>query len=582
MSFEYGCAITNKYAFLDEGEDPSDLLAQVSVVDKAGSKDAKSGKDAKSTKGGKDAKAGSKDAKTGGKDAKKQPLQQQTDNSVKSGSKDGGDAKKASGQQQQGQNKPRQPELNKENAVNRQAGGGSGRPFGDRRQPRQEGEGGGFRNNNQDGTKPARRSGPPRDGQEGGGGGGFGSFGGPRPDRPPRRPRTDNEGNVIEGGSGEQGGEDGGFRRTGGGGGGFRGPRGGAGGSGGFRRFGGAGGEGGNNFKRRSNDPDHPREFDRHSGNDKTGIKPIDKKDGAGKGNWGTPEDEIVAEETLNDTQGEQNEGNSNWAARVDESEEAKKEDENEENKDTPNLMTLDEYKALQMKINNKNEFNIRKPGEGEDLSKWGKTYVLPKKADEEDEEEEDEEEEDEEENEDEEDEKKKSLINQIQIKFYEPAQSGRGGRDDRGGDRRGGARGGDRGDRPPRRDGGDRPPRREGGDRDNRRPPKTERTHNDSAPAPLGDDTAVQASVVASSGVSPLKQEHTGEQHEQRRDGGFKPRQQGSGGGGGGRGGNNGPRRDGGGGGGGRGGQSGRGNQPRVHVPKIEDEKDFPSLGKA
>ena len=135
MSFEYGCAITNKYAFLDEGEDPSDLLAQVSVVDKAGSKDAKTGKDAKSAKGGKDAKAGSKDAKTGGKDAKKQPLQQQTDNSVKSGSKDGGDAKKASGgqQQQQGQNKPRQPELNKENAVNRQAGGGSGRPFGDRR-----------------------------------------------------------------------------------------------------------------------------------------------------------------------------------------------------------------------------------------------------------------------------------------------------------------------------------------------------------------------------------------------------------------------------------------------------------------
>ena len=28
----------------------------------------------------------------------------------------------------------------------------------------------------------------------------------------------------------------------------------------------------------------------------KSGIKPIDKKDGAGKGNWGTPEDEIVAE----------------------------------------------------------------------------------------------------------------------------------------------------------------------------------------------------------------------------------------------------------------------------------------------
>ena len=81
MDFEYGCAITNKYGFLnenDEVEDPSELLAQVSVgkeVPAAGKKAAPSAKTA--------AKPG--DAKKIGKpvgDSKK-PLQQ-TDNSVKS------------------------------------------------------------------------------------------------------------------------------------------------------------------------------------------------------------------------------------------------------------------------------------------------------------------------------------------------------------------------------------------------------------------------------------------------------------------------------------------------------------------
>lgn len=35
------------------------------------------------------------------------------------------------------------------------------------------------------------------------------------------------------------------------------------------------------------------REFDRHSGSDKTGIKPIEKKDGFGSHNWG---DQIEAQ----------------------------------------------------------------------------------------------------------------------------------------------------------------------------------------------------------------------------------------------------------------------------------------------
>ena len=90
MDFEYGCATTNKFSFLDENEveDPSDLLAQ--VTKEATPAPTKGGKAA----AGKDAKAGGKPgAKTpaaaaGAKDAKKQPLQQQADNKSKAGLED--------------------------------------------------------------------------------------------------------------------------------------------------------------------------------------------------------------------------------------------------------------------------------------------------------------------------------------------------------------------------------------------------------------------------------------------------------------------------------------------------------------
>ncbi|VDN47889.1 unnamed protein product [Dibothriocephalus latus] len=44
--------------------------------------------------------------------------------------------------------------------------------------------------------------------------------------------------------------------------------------------------------KSRPRAPNH-REFDRHSGSLKTGVKPVIKKDGYGSGNWGTIEDEL-------------------------------------------------------------------------------------------------------------------------------------------------------------------------------------------------------------------------------------------------------------------------------------------------
>lgn len=38
------------------------------------------------------------------------------------------------------------------------------------------------------------------------------------------------------------------------------------------------------------------REFDRHSGSDRTGIKGVEKKDGHGRGNWGTEADELAGQ----------------------------------------------------------------------------------------------------------------------------------------------------------------------------------------------------------------------------------------------------------------------------------------------
>lgn len=514
MDFEYGCVITNKYSFLNENEDqdPSELLAQVS---QGKEKDAKqtTGKDAKT---GKTAKA--TDAKTGktaiaAKD-KKQPLQQKTDNSVKATG--GQQGRQGSANQKQAGPKPvgqsQQPREDKENTSNRVGSGNdqqNNRRSGDNqnrpRPPRPEGEGG-YRGNN-DGTRPPRRQGPRPEGA--------GQDRPDRPDRPPRRPRPqyNQEGGVVEGGEGGnvEGGE-GGFRR---------------GGSGGNYR-----GRGGNyrgGFRPRR---EGEREFDRHSGSEKTGVKAVDKKDGAGKANWGEPVDELVIEDAQTET-AEPTE-NPNWAETVNESEEVKNEEDDEKNQ--PGFMTLDEYKALKNEIAKKNEFNIRKPGEGEDTSKWGKTYELKKKKKEEEDEDEEEEEEEEEQEEEEDPEevKKRLLLNQIKIKFNEPASSGRGGRGRGRGEGRGGSR-----------------------------PDRTNVPQQQKANESIQSNTSEPA-------ANANEQEEPQQSPE-------KPRVNRDGNRGGSRGGRGGP-----GGRGGRGGQSRGSNQPRVNVPRIEDEKDFPSLVKA
>merc|ERR1712110_687058 len=118
----------------------------------------------------------------------------------------------------------------------------------------------------------------------------------------------------------------------------------GAGRGGGRGRGGDRGGRGGRGGK---------RDFDRKSGDDKTGVKPVDKKDGNGSHNWGTFEDEIKAEDDKasvsasdesppeNTEQKEKTEGE---VTELDAEAEAKKAAEEEEAR----TMTLDEWKAQQ------------------------------------------------------------------------------------------------------------------------------------------------------------------------------------------------------------------------------------------
>nr|XP_020507429.1 plasminogen activator inhibitor 1 RNA-binding protein-like isoform X1 [Labrus bergylta] len=115
------------------------------------------------------------------------------------------------------------------------------------------------------------------------------------------------------------------------------------------------------------------RDFDRHSGNDKSNQKSEEKRAGGGSNNWGTVKEEVSeAEQTAaaeTTPEGEENAPASS----------ENKENEVEEVKNEgPKEMTLDEWKAMQDKERTKVEFNIRKPNEGAD-SQWKKGYVLHK-----------------------------------------------------------------------------------------------------------------------------------------------------------------------------------------------------------
>lgn len=124
------------------------------------------------------------------------------------------------------------------------------------------------------------------------------------------------------------------------------------------------------------------REFDRRSGSDKTGVKPVDKREGGGPHNWGTIKDDI---DELNKTgsEGEPVEekpvvegavagaGAGDAAAPTEPAVPAE---------DEPRELTLDEYKALRNAQRTQPQYNLRKAGEGEDLTQWKKLVPLEKK----------------------------------------------------------------------------------------------------------------------------------------------------------------------------------------------------------
>uniref|UniRef100_A0A7N8YM08 SERPINE1 mRNA binding protein 1a n=1 Tax=Mastacembelus armatus TaxID=205130 RepID=A0A7N8YM08_9TELE len=144
------------------------------------------------------------------------------------------------------------------------------------------------------------------------------------------------------------------------------------GGSGGGR--GGRGGRGRGMGRSDGFDSRGKREFDRHSGSDRS-LKGEEKRGGSGSHNWGTVKDELNELDQSNVTE-ENPEGEEHPPA-----DSENKENEVEDMKDEgPKEMTLDEWKAMQDKERAKVEFNIRKANEGAD---WNKGFVLHKsKAD--------------------------------------------------------------------------------------------------------------------------------------------------------------------------------------------------------
>lgn len=113
------------------------------------------------------------------------------------------------------------------------------------------------------------------------------------------------------------------------------------------------------------------REFDRHSGSDRSSLKGEEKRGGSGSHNWGTVKDELNELDQSNLTE-ENPEGEEHPPA-----DSENKENEAEEVKEEgPKEMTLDEWKAMQDKDRAKVDFNIRKANEGAD---WSKGFMLHK-----------------------------------------------------------------------------------------------------------------------------------------------------------------------------------------------------------
>ncbi|MCP9262298.1 heat shock protein 90 [Dirofilaria immitis] len=132
------------------------------------------------------------------------------------------------------------------------------------------------------------------------------------------------------------------------------------------------------------------RQFERLSGSDRTGIKSMDRKDGFGKSNWGTDQDEMSGQtEQMNDgTEGYRTTGRSllvalksvmkedDAAPREKTQEELRLEAEAEAR---AKQLTLDEFKAQIASKRSEPQFNIRQAGEGTNDKDFGKLRREPR-----------------------------------------------------------------------------------------------------------------------------------------------------------------------------------------------------------
>lgn len=131
--------------------------------------------------------------------------------------------------------------------------------------------------------------------------------------------------------------------------------------------------------------------YDRHSGSDKSGIKPVEKRDGTGAHNWGNVNDDLAGQEgdtsvNAGETGGAASSGEENNADVANADPNAVTEGGETSTlapvPEEPKLMTLEEYKKIQKQERApKPKFDLRKPGDGQDNTQWKKTFRLdPKK----------------------------------------------------------------------------------------------------------------------------------------------------------------------------------------------------------
>jgi len=143
----------------------------------------------------------------------------------------------------------------------------------------------------------------------------------------------------------------------------------------GDRRFDGERGRGrGRGMGRGRGGSGRGRDYDRHSGNDRSGVRSNDKREGAGSFNWGSNQDAIeVAEATITEEKKEDIDEGIGGSGEESANEATKEADE-------PQEMTLSEYKALQKAKRSKPEFKKRQAGEGENKDQWKNSYALERK----------------------------------------------------------------------------------------------------------------------------------------------------------------------------------------------------------